>query len=102
MKEGSADVIVIGGGIHDCSSIEVRHRLRYEARRDRLQDPGPHARTVTDLFPFLKEVQVNRAWSGIEGFLPDKLPVIGPSRVAPGFIHAFGFLRQWIPAGGRR
>jgi sarcosine oxidase subunit beta len=62
------------------------------------------ARTVTDLFPFLKEVQVNHAWCGIEGVLPDKLPAIGPSRVAPGFIHAFGFCAsgfQLGPAVGR-
>lgn len=62
------------------------------------------ARTVTDLFPFLGGVQINRAWSGIEGFLPDKLPVIGPSKVAPDVTHVFGFCAsgfQLGPASGR-
>lgn len=49
------------------------------------------ARTVTELFPALTEVPVVRTWAGIEAFMPDQIPVIGPSRRAPGLYHAFGF-----------
>ena len=34
---------------------------------------------------------IGRVWSGVEGYLPDMLPVIGWSRTTPGFMHAFGF-----------
>ncbi|MBM3524824.1 MAG: FAD-binding oxidoreductase, partial [Alphaproteobacteria bacterium] len=41
--------------------------------------------------PRLAGTQVIRVWSGIEGYLPDMLPIIGPSATTPGLIHAFGF-----------
>ena len=44
-----------------------------------------------------------RAWSGIEGFTADRLPVIGPGTM-PGVFHAFGFSGhgfQLGPAVGR-
>ncbi|HEA65954.1 MAG TPA: FAD-binding oxidoreductase [Desulfobacterales bacterium] len=49
------------------------------------------AQAVRDVFPLLKNVPIVRAWAGIEGFLPDQIPVIGPSRNAPQAFHAFGF-----------
>ncbi|WP_439577172.1 NAD(P)/FAD-dependent oxidoreductase [Elioraea sp.] len=44
-----------------------------------------------ELVPRLAGVQVIRSWTGIDGDMPDGLPVIGPSRTTPGLIHAFGF-----------
>ena len=49
------------------------------------------AQTVTDVFPFMQSVPVVRCWAGIEGIMPDQIPVIGPSPSASGFFHAFGF-----------
>jgi sarcosine oxidase, subunit beta len=43
------------------------------------------------LFPALRHTQAIRFWSGTEGAMPDKNPVIGPSATTPGLIHAFGF-----------
>ena len=43
------------------------------------------------LFPALRHAQTIRFWSGTEGAMPDKNPVIGPSLTTPGLIHAFGF-----------
>ncbi|MFQ5784925.1 MAG: NAD(P)/FAD-dependent oxidoreductase [Alphaproteobacteria bacterium] len=43
------------------------------------------------LIPRLAGVHIIRVWSGVEGRMPDDLPVIGPSRTTPGLIHAFGF-----------
>ena len=43
------------------------------------------------LLPALRHAHIIRTWSGTEGYLPDRLPVIGPSRTTPGLIHAFGF-----------
>jgi len=44
-----------------------------------------------ELVPALKSALVIRSWSGIEGAMPDDIPVIGFSRTTPNLIHAFGF-----------
>lgn len=49
------------------------------------------AATVTDLFPHLRHLHLNRAWAGVEGTMPDNIPVLGHSVHAPGLVHAFGF-----------
>jgi sarcosine oxidase subunit beta len=49
------------------------------------------ARTVTTLFPRLKDVRIVRTWAGIEAFMPDNLPVIGKSSTFENAFHAFGF-----------
>lgn len=41
--------------------------------------------------PALRGATLLRVWSGIEGYLPDMLPVIGASETTPGLFHAFGF-----------
>jgi len=43
------------------------------------------------LFPGLRHGQAIRVWSGTEGAMPDRNPVIGPSLTTPGLVHAFGF-----------
>jgi sarcosine oxidase subunit beta len=46
---------------------------------------------AAELFPTLRHAQAIRFWSGTEGAMPDRNPVIGPSLTTPGLIHAFGF-----------
>jgi sarcosine oxidase subunit beta len=46
---------------------------------------------TVDLLPTLRHAHIIRTWSGTEGYLPDRLPVIGPSATTPGLLHAFGF-----------
>ena len=43
------------------------------------------------LFADLQHAHAIRFWSGTEGTMPDRNPVIGPSSTTPGLIHAFGF-----------
>ena len=62
------------------------------------------AQTVTDLFPHLGPVNIVRAWAGVEAFMPDEIPVIGPSRHSPQLVHAFGFSAHGFelgPIGGQ-
>jgi len=62
------------------------------------------ANTVVDFFPQLKDVRIVRAWAGIEGFMPDNIPVIGPSQTVKNAYHAFGFSAhgfQLSPVVGR-
>lgn len=48
------------------------------------------ARTV-ELLPALRHAHIIRSWSGTEGYLPDRQPVVGFSATTPGLIHGFGF-----------
>lgn len=43
------------------------------------------------LVPFLQPYQIIRTWSGVEGKMPDSLPVIDWSPRVSGLLHAFGF-----------
>ena len=49
------------------------------------------ARLAIALVPELEGAQIIRSWSGIDGQMPDRIPVIGPSSTTPGLFHAFGF-----------
>ncbi|GJD51378.1 Monomeric sarcosine oxidase [Methylobacterium crusticola] len=51
---------------------------------------GAMGRTLA-LIPDLAHAQVIRTWSGLDGEMPDHIPVIGPSATTPGLVHAFGF-----------
>ncbi|MHA6789765.1 NAD(P)/FAD-dependent oxidoreductase [Pseudomonas bijieensis] len=58
--------------------------------------PGQNAvieilRQAVELYPFLEGAQAIRTWSGTEGYLPDRQPVIGHSSTQSGLLHAFGF-----------
>jgi sarcosine oxidase subunit beta len=70
---------------------------RGPADRVRNRAPVPPAKMLLGLahmarvVPMLKSAQVIRVWSGIEGYLPDMLPVMGWSRTAKNLLHAFGF-----------
>ncbi|MDN3986761.1 NAD(P)/FAD-dependent oxidoreductase [Zwartia vadi] len=44
-----------------------------------------------ELLPDLRHAQVVRTWSGVEGRLPDREPVISFSSTTPGLVHGFGF-----------
>ena len=43
------------------------------------------------LFPALRHAYAIRFWSGTEGEMADRNPVIGLSRTTPNLVHAFGF-----------
>lgn len=46
---------------------------------------------IRRLAPALANLNIIRVWSGIEGYMPDSLPVMGPSAVQSGLFYAFGF-----------
>lgn len=84
-KQFENGTVVIGGGLRCPADPVARH-----GEVDMLK-LAISAQTVTDLFPHLGPITINRAWAGVEGFMPDQIPVIGPSRTQPGLVHAFGF-----------
>jgi sarcosine oxidase subunit beta len=97
-KQFANGTVLIGGGLRCTADLDARHGIVDMPKLAR------SARTVTDLFPHLKPLGVNRAWAGVEAFMPDGIPVIGPSRAAPNLVHAFGFSAHGFelgPIGGQ-
>ncbi len=43
------------------------------------------------LMPGFGAVNMIRSWSGVEGYMPDALPVLGPSSKVSGLYYGFGF-----------
>jgi len=84
-KQFDNGTVLIGGGLRCDADAAQRH-----APVDLTRLPKS-AQTVIDLFPHLKQVTIARAWTGLEGFMPDEIPVIGPGVAAPRVVHAFGF-----------
>lgn len=46
---------------------------------------------LIEVVPSLRGIRLIRTWSGVEGYTPDTIPVIGPSATTPGLFHMFGF-----------
>ncbi len=83
-----------GVGVADRDAIHARPLSRVTVQA---------AALAIELVPSLRHAYLIRSWSGIEGVMPDGLPVIGESVTTPGLFHAFGFSGhgfQMAPAVG--
>ena len=76
--------VIFGAGV----GVADRERI---VARPLAEVTAEAARLAVELVPKLKTAQIIRTWSGVEGVMPDGLPVVGPSETTPGLIHAFGF-----------
>jgi len=91
------------------SPMEMGLRLAGTVELAGLEAPPDSARVkvMTDLVPRLLpgiKTEVASEWMGFRPTLPDSLPVVGPSAVAPGLLHAFGHQHVGLtcgPATGR-
>ena len=95
-KQYDNGTILIGGGV--CGTAYP------DENRTSLDLAGLSSflKTAREIIPAMKHAHVVRAWAGIEGYMPDKLPVIGRGQ-EPGVVHAFGFSAhgfQLAPAVG--
>lgn len=75
--------LVLGGGPGRALDAD-------RARSDRASMAALATQAI-ELLPVLRHAHFIRTWSGTEGYLPDRQPVIGPSRTTPGLFHGFGF-----------
>lgn len=96
-KQTAAGTVVIGGG----------HQGRCDVDAERsvvdFRNLAHAARIASDLFPVMRGVRIVRTWCGIEARTADEIPFIGPSAVAPGLFHSFGYSGhgfQLAPAAG--
>lgn len=92
-KQMPNGTVVIGGG--------RRGRANPEKNLSEILFPELRlsAATAQDLFPIMRGAQVVRSWSGVEGRMPDDLPVIGLSARHEGLYHAFGFSAHGFQMG---
>lgn len=75
--------LVLGGGSGVALDAD-----RARSERDAIAALSAQA---VELIPDLRHAHFIRTWSGVEGYLPDRQPVLGLSQTTPGLIHGFGF-----------
>ena len=92
-KQGASGQVMIGGGHKGVADLDTA-RVGLDIAR-----LATSARTALDLFPILASTSVVHAWAGIEGILPDNIPVIGLSRTQPDLVHVFGFSAHGFELG---
>ena len=92
-KQFDNGTVVIGGKLIGLADLANRHGEVDFIRLVR------SAQTVTDLFPHLRNLGVNRAWAGVEAFTEDELPVISASRNASNLYYSFGYCGSGFQLG---
>ncbi|MEI8634788.1 FAD-binding oxidoreductase [Vibrio sp. PP-XX7] len=85
---------IIIGGCHRCIPDMASRTARFEPQALIYQ-----MRQMQRIVPALSNVQIIRSWSGIESYLPDSLPIIGPSHTTDGLYYAFGFCGHGFQLG---
>ncbi len=76
--------VVIGGGYGVNDPAVPWSRPRADETRAAMA-------LAAELVPSLAGAGIIRSWSGIDGEMPDHIPVIGRSRTTSHLLHAFGF-----------
>lgn len=91
-KQFENGTVLIGGGYEGLADANTnKTRLDYAGL-------AQNARTATSVFPIMNKARLVRSWAGIEGFMPDNIPVLGPSQNSGAF-HAFGFSAHGFQIG---
>jgi sarcosine oxidase, subunit beta len=85
--------VIIGGSTRGPAYPDVcRAYVRPENTLSQLKQ-------IQRVAPTLGRLNIIRVWSGIEGYLPDGLPVVGPSKRISGLFYAFGFCGSGFQIG---
>ena len=92
-KQFENGTVLIGGGKRGFVDMQ---KQRASLNVDGLTE---NARTAHEIFPLMKNIRVNRCWAGIEGIMPDEIPVISPSSTYPDAYHVFGFSAHGFQLG---
>ncbi|TGQ31037.1 MULTISPECIES: FAD-binding oxidoreductase [unclassified Mesorhizobium] len=85
--------VVFGGGARGPAFADTRRAYAV---------PGNltgQVRQIRRLVPALANMRVIRTWSGIESYLPDDIPIMGPSARLSGLYYAFGFCGHGFQLG---
>lgn len=93
MRQVTRGSIVFGGGGH--VPVDLDHPYPRPTSSHLLNQ----LKEVVKFIPSLAGTMVVRTWSGVEGYFPDDVPVIGPSTTTPGLVHAFGLCGHGFQIG---
>ena len=96
-KQFDNGTVLIGGGHEGRANIDTN------ATQLDFRGLSVSAQTASSIFPIMSKARIVRSWAGIEGVMPDQIPVIGPSQAENAY-HAFGFSAhgfQLGPIGGQ-
>ena len=85
--------IILGGGGHE--PVDMENRRAYVNPRRTLTKLAQAPRLV----PAFKHLNIIRVWAGIEGYMQDSEPAMGPSARVPGLYYAFGFSGEGFQLG---
>ena len=92
-KQFENGTVLIGGGAKGFADrANNATRLDYAKLADA-------SRTTIEFFPIMARAAINRMWAGLEAYMPDNLPVIGPAVSAERAFHAFGFSAHGFQMG---
>lgn len=91
-KQFSNGTVLIGGG-HEGHAFADTNETRLDYKGLAIS-----AATAIRYFPVMKQARIVRAWAGIEGFLPDDIPVISLGQ-ADNTVHGFGFSAHGFQLG---
>lgn len=92
-KQFENGTVLIGGGAKGFADRD-RNRTRLDYAK-----LASAARTTKSFFPIMEKAVINRMWAGLEAYMPDNLPVIGPAKGALNAFHAFGFSAHGFQLG---
>jgi sarcosine oxidase subunit beta len=85
--------IVFGGGARNAAYLDERRaNVRPEHTLAQLHE-------LRRLAPALGRLHVLRVWSGVEGYMSDDLPIMGPSARVSGLYYDFGFCGHGFQLG---
>jgi len=85
MRQVARGNIVFGGGNRNEVNLDA---IRAYVNPENTLNQMPQLRR---LLPGIGNLNLIRVWSGIESYLPDDLPIMGPSEKVAGLFCAFGF-----------
>lgn len=85
--------IVFGGGNRSTPDLESRRAFV------KPENTLSQFREIIRIVPALERLNVIRVWSGVESYLPDDIPIMGPSAKVPGLYYAFGFCGHGFQLG---
>lgn len=92
LKQLDTGQFVIGGGVRADADI---HQNKAGLS---IPDLATSMHRAAQLFPDIAHARIIRCWSGIEGYMPDNLPVIGRG-TQDGLVHGFGFSAHGFQLG---
>jgi sarcosine oxidase, subunit beta len=93
LKQFANGTVLIGGG-HKGRAWPDINRTALD-----MENLANNARIASEIFPLMRGAQIVRTWAGIEGRLPDDIPVLGSSSTSEGVWHSFGYSAHGFQMG---